>query len=36
MERLSWKRLVFDLIFCCIPAFLLVAFLGNRPLFLLA
>ncbi|MDU2880556.1 MAG: hypothetical protein E7B94_10300, partial [Enterobacter sp.] len=31
LERLSWKRLVFELILCCIPAFLLGAFLGHLP-----
>ena len=36
LERLSWKRLVFELILCCIPAFLLGAFLGHLPWFLLA
>nr|WP_253940332.1 phosphate regulon sensor histidine kinase PhoR [Enterobacter sichuanensis] len=36
MERLSWKRLVFELILCCIPAFILGAFLGHLPWFLLA
>lgn len=29
LERLSWKRLVFELILCCIPAFLLGAFLDT-------
>ena len=27
LERLSWKRLVFELILCCIPAFILGPFL---------
>ncbi|WP_044857030.1 phosphate regulon sensor histidine kinase PhoR, partial [Enterobacter ludwigii] len=36
LERLSWKRLVFELILCCIPAFILGAFLGYLPWFLLA
>lgn len=36
LERLSWKRLVFELILCCIPAFILGAFLGHLPWFLLA
>ena len=35
LERLSWKRLVFELILCCIPAFILGAFLGHLPWFLL-
>ncbi|WP_250666605.1 hypothetical protein, partial [Escherichia coli] len=28
LERLSWKRLVLELLFCCLPAFILGAFLG--------
>gem|GEM_PF-2595855 len=35
LERLSWKRLVFELILCCIPAFILGAFVGYLPWFLL-
>ncbi|MDH4993460.1 hypothetical protein PN524_00710, partial [Escherichia coli] len=26
LERLSWKRLVLELLFCCLPAFILGAF----------
>ena len=36
LERLSWKRLVFELILCCIPALILGAFFGHLPWFLLA
>nr|WP_269212106.1 phosphate regulon sensor histidine kinase PhoR [Lelliottia nimipressuralis] len=36
MERLSWKRLVFELILCCIPAAILGAIFGYLPWFLLA
>ncbi|HCC6944313.1 TPA: DUF3329 domain-containing protein, partial [Escherichia coli] len=36
LERLSWKRLVLELLFCCLPAFILGAFLGYLPWFLLA
>ena len=36
LERLSWKRLVFELILCCIPAFILGAIVGHLPWFLLA
>ena len=36
LERLSWKRLVFELILCCIPAFILGAIFGYLPWFLLA
>ncbi|HFZ8993925.1 TPA: phosphate regulon sensor histidine kinase PhoR [Citrobacter freundii] len=36
LERLSWKRLVLELILCCIPAFILSLFLGHLPWFLLA
>ncbi|VAK49779.1 phosphate regulon sensor protein [Enterobacter hormaechei] len=35
LERLSWKRLVFELIFCCIPALILGAIFGYLPWFLL-
>lgn len=35
LERLSWKRLVFELILCCIPALILGAILGYLPWFLL-
>ncbi|HFE3555604.1 TPA: phosphate regulon sensor histidine kinase PhoR [Enterobacter hormaechei] len=35
LERLSWKRLVFELILCCIPAFILGAIFGYLPWFLL-
>lgn len=33
LERLSWKRLVLELILCCIPAFILSIFLGHLPWF---
>lgn len=36
LERLSWKRLVFELILCCLPAFILGAIFGYLPWFLLA
>ncbi|MFP2238390.1 phosphate regulon sensor histidine kinase PhoR [Pseudescherichia vulneris] len=36
LERLSWKRLVFELILCCIPALILGAIFGYLPWFLLA
>lgn len=36
LERLSWKRLVLELLLCCFPAFILGAFLGYLPWFLLA
>ncbi|MCS2163863.1 phosphate regulon sensor histidine kinase PhoR [Scandinavium sp. H11S7] len=36
LERLSWKRLVFELILCCIPALILGALFGYLPWFLLA
>nr|WP_255585025.1 phosphate regulon sensor histidine kinase PhoR [Leclercia adecarboxylata] len=36
MERLSWKRLCFELILCCIPALILGAVIGYLPWFLLA
>lgn len=36
LERLSWKRLVFELLMCCIPAFILGAIFGYLPWFLLA
>jgi two-component system phosphate regulon sensor histidine kinase PhoR len=36
LERLSWKRLVLELILCCLPAALLGAFFGYLPWFLLA
>lgn len=35
LERLSWKRLLFELILCCIPAFILGAIFGHLPWFLL-
>ena len=35
LERLSWKRLVFELILCCIPALILGAIFGYLPWFLL-
>ncbi|MBV8041484.1 phosphate regulon sensor histidine kinase PhoR [Pluralibacter sp.] len=35
LERLSWKRLVFELILCCIPALILGAIVGYLPWFLL-
>lgn len=36
LERLSWKRLCFELILCCIPALILGALFGYLPWFLLA
>jgi len=36
LERLSWKRLCFELVLCCIPALILGAVFGNLPWFLLA
>ena len=36
LERLSWKRLVLELLLCCIPAFILGAMFGYLPWFLLA
>ena len=36
LERLSWKRLVFELILCCIPALILGLIFGWLPWFLLA
>lgn len=36
LERLSWKRLVLELILCCLPAALLGLFFGYLPWFLLA
>ncbi|MDY2507192.1 phosphate regulon sensor histidine kinase PhoR [Salmonella enterica subsp. enterica serovar Weltevreden] len=36
LERLSWKRLVLELVLCCIPALILSAFFGYLPWFLLA
>ncbi len=36
LERLSWKRLVLELLLCCFPAFILGAFPGYLPWFLLA
>ena len=36
LERLSWKRLVFELILCCIPALILGLIFGRLPWFLLA
>ncbi|EMM6069520.1 phosphate regulon sensor histidine kinase PhoR [Enterobacter hormaechei] len=35
LERLSWKRLVFELILCCIQALILGAIFGYLPWFLL-
>ena len=35
LERLSWKRLVFELILCCIPALILGLIFGWLPWFLL-
>ena len=35
LERLSWKRLVFELILCCIPAPHSGAIFGYLPWFLL-
>ena len=36
LERLSWRRLCFELILCCIPALILGAVIGYLPWFLLA
>ncbi|HDS1152600.1 TPA: phosphate regulon sensor histidine kinase PhoR [Pluralibacter gergoviae] len=36
LERLSWKRLVFELILCCIPALILGLIFGRLSWFLLA
>ncbi|QCT20101.1 phosphate regulon sensor histidine kinase PhoR [Jejubacter calystegiae] len=36
LERLSWKRLAFELVLCCLPALLLGALVGHLPWFLLA
>lgn len=36
LERLSWKRLVLELLLCCLLAFILGAFFGYLPWFLLA
>ena len=36
LERLSWKRLVFELVMSCLPAFVLGAIFGHLPWFLLA
>lgn len=36
LERLSWKRLVLELVLCCIPALVLGAIFGYLPWFLLA
>lgn len=36
LERLSWKRLAFELILCCVPAFILGAIFSYLPWFLLA
>ena len=36
LERLSWKRLIFELIVCCIPALILGLIFGRLPWFLLA
>jgi two-component system phosphate regulon sensor histidine kinase PhoR len=36
LERLSWRRLALELCLCCIPAFILGAFFGYLPWFLLA
>ncbi len=32
LERLSWKRLVLELLLCCLPAFIRGAFFGYLPL----
>ena len=34
LERLSWKRLVLELLLCCLPAFILGAFFGYRTAYL--
>nr|WP_205247186.1 phosphate regulon sensor histidine kinase PhoR [Enterobacter sp. Ap-1006] len=36
MERLSWKRLVLELVLCCMPAAILGLIFGHLPWFLLA
>lgn len=36
LERLSWKRLVLELLLCCLPAFIPGVFFGYLPRFLLA
>jgi two-component system phosphate regulon sensor histidine kinase PhoR len=36
LERLSWKRLVLELLLCCIPAAILGLIFGHLPWFLLA
>ncbi|MDF3007217.1 phosphate regulon sensor histidine kinase PhoR [uncultured Enterobacter sp.] len=36
LERLSWKRLVMELVLCCLPALILGALFGYLPWFLLA
>lgn len=33
LERLSWKRLVLELLLCCLPAFILVHFWLPAPVF---
>lgn len=35
LERLSWKRLVMELVLCCIPAIILGLIFGHLPWFLL-
>jgi len=35
LERLSWKRLAFELVMCCLPALLLGAIFGYWAWFLL-
>ncbi len=35
LERLSWKRLVLELVLCCLPALILGAFVGGLPWLLL-
>jgi len=36
LERLSWKRLVLELVLCCLPAVILGLIFGHLPWFLLA
>lgn len=36
LERLSWKRLAFELFLCCLPALILGLIIGHLPWFLLA
>ncbi|MDN6072811.1 MAG: phosphate regulon sensor protein PhoR, partial [Enterobacterales bacterium] len=36
LERLSWKRLLLELLFCCIPAVILGLLIGYLPWFLMA